>query len=86
MRKASPLSAELEEQVNKLAPEEKLHLLRRLIADIDESCDDISTDEISAAWLQEAQRRIRELEDGSVIAIPADEVITKARERLRNVR
>ncbi|MGV3593411.1 MAG: addiction module protein [Gammaproteobacteria bacterium] len=40
----------------------------------------------SAAWLQEAQRRIRELEDGSVTAVPAAEVIAKARDRLRNVR
>ena len=86
MRKATPLTAELEEQIDKLGPEEKKQLLRRLIADLDEGSDDDSADDVSAAWLQEAQRRIRELEDGSVTAVPAAEVIAKARDRLRNVR
>jgi hypothetical protein len=86
MRKGSPLSVELEEQVSKLAPEEKLHLIRRLIADLDEGCDEVSEDEISAAWLREAQRRYKELEEGTAIAIPADEALAKARERLSLLR
>lgn len=85
MRKANAL-AELEEQIDKLGPEEKKQLLRRLIADLDDASDGDSPEDISAAWLQEAQRRFQELEDGTAIAVPADEAIARARERLRNVR
>jgi hypothetical protein len=75
-------TAKLEEQLEKLTPAEKKHLLRRLIADLDEGQDQNA----KQAWLEEAQRRYTELKDGSVAAVPADIAIAKARDRLRNVR
>ena len=36
-----------------------------------------------AAWLEEIQRRSRELDEGSVKAIPAKEVFAKLRGRLK---
>jgi putative addiction module component (TIGR02574 family) len=76
------MSAELEEQLGKLSESEKKQLLRRLIADLDEGRDY----DVKQAWIEEAQRRYKELKDGEVTAVPADEAIEKARDRLRNVR
>jgi hypothetical protein len=72
----------LEEELLKLSGPEKKQLLRRLIADLDEEQDE----DVERAWLEEAQLRYRELKDGVVKAIPAEETIAKARERLGNVR
>jgi len=74
--------AELEEELVKLSDPEKKQLLRRLIADLDEGRDE----DVKRAWLEEAQRRYKELKDGVVQAVPAEESIARARERLRNVR
>ena len=38
--------------------------------------------EIEAAWLEEVRRRIRESGEGRVKAIPGEEVVAKARERV----
>lgn len=73
---------ELEEELLKLSDPEKKQLLRRLIADLDEGRDE----DVERAWLQEAQRRYKELKDGALKAIPAGEAIARARERLGNVR
>ncbi|MBI1733412.1 MAG: addiction module protein [Gammaproteobacteria bacterium] len=74
--------AELEEELLKLSEPEKKQLLRRLIADLDEGRDE----DVKRAWLEEAQRRYKELKDGVVRVIPAEEAIARAKERLRNVR
>lgn len=39
--------------------------------------------DVAAAWLEEAQRRYEDLHSGNVKAIPADEVIRKARAGLK---
>lgn len=75
-------TAKLEEQLSKLSESEKKQLLRRLIADLDEGQDQ----DVKRAWLEEAQRRYKELKDGMVSAVGADEAIEKARDRLRSVR
>ena len=38
---------------------------------------------VEQAWLEEAQRRSRELDSGAVTAIPAEEVLAKARTELK---
>lgn len=73
---------ELEEELVNLSDPEKKQLLRRLIADLDEGRDE----DVERAWLEEAQRRYKELKDGVVKAVPAGEAIARARERLGNVR
>jgi hypothetical protein len=49
------------------------------VADLDGERDS----DVETAWLEEAQRRFRELNDGVVDAIPAEEVFKSARDRLK---
>lgn len=72
---------DLEEKVLELSVPEKKRLLRRIIKDLDATADNGSVDK---AWLEEAQRRHRELWDDVVQAVPAQKAIAKARERLHN--
>ena len=39
--------------------------------------------EIDALWVEEAERRARELEDGTVQAIPGEEVMNRLRSRYK---
>ncbi len=75
---ARPLP-EIEKEIQSLSAEDKAELLRTLIAGLDEGADEA----VERAWLEEAQRRHRELSEGTVNAIPADEVIAKARAQLK---
>jgi putative addiction module component (TIGR02574 family) len=69
----------IEEEIRSLSAAEKLELLRSLIAELDAPAD---TD-VERAWLEEAQRRHRELVEGKVKSIPGERVFEKLRSRLR---
>ena len=71
---------ELEAEIRQLAAADRDRLLRDLVANLDGAPDT----EIEAAWLAEAQKRYEELRSGTVKAVPADEVIRKARARLKH--
>jgi len=71
--------AEIEEEIRTLAPAEKERLLRALLEELDGPADA----DVERAWLEEAQRRSRELDAGSVKPIPADEVFACARDELK---
>jgi putative addiction module component len=43
------------------------------------SLDDLSEAEVECLWLDEAERRQREIQSGAVAEIPADEVLRRAR-------
>ncbi len=73
---------EIEKEFLDLSEAEKREVLRLLIADLEMGADENA----ERAWLEEAQRRYKELKDGLIEAVPANEAITKARDRLRNVR
>ena len=47
------------------------------------SLDDLSDSEVADAWLDEAERRAHEIDEGLVQLISAEEVSRKARELLR---
>lgn len=47
------------------------------------SLDDMSEPEIEQAWLDEAERRVAEIDQGLVQLIPAEEVSRKARALLK---
>jgi putative addiction module component (TIGR02574 family) len=47
------------------------------------SLEELSEAEVAEAWLDEAERRAREIDEGLVRLIPAEEVSRKARELLR---
>ena len=69
----------IEEEALHLTEEERAELAQKLLL----SLDTPSEAEIAADWLAEAQSRARELDEGIVQPISADEVRQKARTLLR---
>ena len=70
---------DLESKALKLPPRKRARLAERLLASLDKESDPNA----EARWLEEAERRLDELESGKVRGIPASEVIKKARSSLR---
>jgi putative addiction module component (TIGR02574 family) len=62
-----------------LSGEERAELAQKLLL----SLDTPSEEEIAEDWLMEAQRRARELDEGVVQPVPAEEVRRKAQALLR---
>ena len=75
----STTTAEIEAKIRALSPDEKVDLIRSLIAELDGPAD---TD-VGAAWVKEAQRRHREIVEGKVQSVPGDQVFANLRERLK---
>lgn len=71
---------EIEREIRSLSDDDRRRLLRDLVADLDGNPDP----EVEKAWLEEAQRRLQELQQGVVEAVPAEEVFKSARDRLKN--
>lgn len=69
----------IEEEIRSLSAAEKVELLRLLIAELDAPAD---TD-VERTWLEEAQRRYRELVEGKVKGVPGERVFENLRSRLR---
>jgi putative addiction module component (TIGR02574 family) len=70
---------DIENEIRSLSVDDRMHLLRDLIADLDGSMDE----DVEKAWLEEAERRYKDLKDGDVELIPAEEVFARARARLK---
>ena len=70
---------DIENEIRSLSADDRMHLLRDLIADLDGSMDE----DVEKAWLEEAERRYKDLKEGKVELIPAEEVFAKARARLK---
>lgn len=68
---------ELKAAALRLAPQARADLARDLL----NSLDQLSEMEIERLWLEEAARRDRELDAGTVQALPADEVLARAKAR-----
>ncbi len=66
---------ELVAEVKKLSLEDRATLAKWIV----ESLDELSEAEIEALWVQEAERRLDELEQGLATEIPAEEVLRRAR-------
>ena len=75
---ADPAS-KLEAKALKLPPEQRARLAELLISSLDQASDPGS----ERLWVQEAERRLEELESGQVEAVPAERVIENARSSLR---
>ncbi len=54
-------------------------LARQLIA----SLDDVQTPECELLWLEEAQKRSTQIDQGAVDCIPAEEVFRRARQEIQ---
>lgn len=70
---------QIENEALQLSEEERAELAQKLLL----SLDSPSENEIEEDWLVEAQRRARELDEGVVQPISAEEVRRKARALLR---
>lgn len=71
--------AEIETKIRSLSLEDKTELIRALIAELDGPADG----DIERAWLQEAQRRYREVVEGKVQPVPGERVFENLRARLK---
>ena len=78
VRVADPAS-KLEAKALKLPPEKRARLAERLISSLDHEAD-ADAEEL---WIQEAERRLNELDSGAVETIAAERVIEKARSSVR---
>jgi putative addiction module component (TIGR02574 family) len=74
---ARPL-LQIQEEIRALSTSEKEQLLRLLWEELDGAPDA----DVDVAWLEEARRRDREIDDGLVETIPADEVFNRLRASL----
>ena len=68
----------LEEEIRSLSPGQKVELLRSLITELDAPADP----DVEQPWLEEAQRRHRELIEGTVTGVPGERVFENLRSRL----
>jgi putative addiction module component (TIGR02574 family) len=66
---------ELEIEVMQLPSDQRAKLAELLIASLDED------EEIEAAWMQEAERRLAEIDSGKAATRPAADVFADARAR-----
>ncbi len=70
---------EIETKIRSLSLEDKTELIRALIAELDGPADG----DVEGAWLQEAQRRYREVVQGKVPPIPGERVFENLRAHLK---
>jgi len=70
---------DIENEIRSLSANDRMQLLRDLIADLDGSMDE----DVEKTWLEEAERRYKQLKEGKVELIPAEEVFAQARARLK---
>lgn len=67
--------SEIEAEIRALTRDDQERLLRALLEELDAPADT----GVEQAWLEEVRRRSRELDDGTVEPMPADEVFARAR-------
>ncbi len=70
---------DLESKALRLSPKERARLAERLISSLDQA----SEGDTEPLWLEEAERRLDELESGEVAPLPAEAALKKARSTLR---
>jgi putative addiction module component (TIGR02574 family) len=72
LRMARPL-AKIQEEIRALSAAEKREIMATLLEELDGPPDDGA----ETAWLDEAERRVAEIDSGTVTCIPADEVLAR---------
>ncbi len=70
---------DLESKALRLPSKDRARLAERLLASLEGAPDP----DADAQWLEEAERRLDELESGQADAVAADEVFRKSRSALR---
>jgi len=75
----SAVVAEIEAKIRSLSLEDKTELVRALISELDGPADS----DVERVWLEEAQRRHREVIEGKVQPVPGERVFEYLRARLK---
>jgi putative addiction module component (TIGR02574 family) len=75
----SAVVAEIEAKIRSLSLEDKTELVRALISELDGPADS----DVERVWLEEAQRRHREVIEGKVQPVPGERVFENLRARLK---
>ncbi|MHB1213355.1 MAG: addiction module protein [Thiobacillus sp.] len=70
------LLKEIEDQALQLSPQERGELIHRLILSLEGTSED-SPEAIAQAWDEEIARRVAEIDAGTVVLIPHDEVFAR---------
>jgi hypothetical protein len=70
---------EIQQDIQQLSTAEKEGLLRALVVELDAAADP----EIDALWLDEAQRRGREIDEGLVECLAAEDVFRRLESSLK---
>lgn len=73
---------ELETQALQLSPQERGELIHRLIVSLEGESED-SPEAIAQAWDEEIARRVAEIDAGTAVLIPHEQVMTEIDEMLR---
>jgi putative addiction module component (TIGR02574 family) len=76
----SAVLKKLEDEAMRLPARSRAQLAQRLLASLDQ---ELAGPDAEKLWVAEAQRRAEELSSGKVKAIPAKQVLKKARAVLR---
>jgi putative addiction module component (TIGR02574 family) len=63
----------------KLPEKERLQIVEELLA----SLDPVADDAVDAAWVEEVEKRSREIKEGTVRPLPWEDVRSAARKRVR---
>jgi putative addiction module component (TIGR02574 family) len=74
----SSLIDELSRKARALPPEERIRLAEELLSSVQDS-----DEEVEAAWAEEIERRLEEVENGTAKLIPAEEVFAEIRRLLK---
>jgi len=72
-------ASDLETEALRLTPQERARLAERLL----DSLEDLPQSEIEALWLDEAERRDREVAEGRVTPIRAQQVLSELKSRFK---
>lgn len=70
---------QLREQMMELSLQERLDLAHELFESVDGADLDDDPEEVQAAWVEEINQRVDDLDSGQVAVIPSKEVFAKAR-------
>jgi len=69
--------SDLEAQALQLSPQDRVLLVDRLLSSLSKD------QEVEDAWAAESDRRLLELEAGSVEAVPVEDTLARARQAIR---
>lgn len=75
--------AEILKAAQALSPYDRLRVAREIVMSVEKEGAGLSENEWDEAWGEEAERRLREMEEGKVKTVPGEEVMARIRAIVR---